>query len=295
VEYRKEYGAFAWRGAKTAALYFDKVIPANFIDLYRYDKDDPIYYDILKDLLPPSLLTAPSKTNVTGLQDVVGDYISRYLITFPNAVGLKTLSSGETLEERADRNLDGLLDSFEKLVAASQARDFAVYGETLTETEQTDRGDPCLILTDLALVDTSKISWRHLLEFRRDAQSVDKLHSLRRFVFKEYAGQSLDFISEDMAKQIEKYEEATKLWGFPLTKGLLKVALTADAATALSATVATLFGAALPVAAAAGLALTLGSATLAIAIRRREVDVAKKENPVAYLMEAKALENKKKD
>lgn len=294
MDYHSEYTALAWRDAKSAALYFDKVIPADFADLRRFDRDDPIYYKILQDLLPPHLLAVPTAGHVTGLHDAMIHYVSNYLMTFPATVGITKLPN-ETLEERAHRNMDTLVSAFEQLVVASQVKDLSIYGASLDQASAAGGGEPCLILADLALVDTSKISWRHLLEFRRDKVSVKKLHELRRFVYAEYDGKSRDFIAEDIAARIERYQDATRLWGFPLMKGLLKIALTTEGGAAMGAAVATVvFGVPLAAAAAAGIAATLGSATLAVAVRQREVDLAKKENPIAYLMEAKGLEKDSK-
>ena len=71
MDYDSAPTALAWSDARTAALYFDRVIPADLVDLNRFDKNDPITYEVLRSLLPPSLLQPPSRADVTGLAEPV--------------------------------------------------------------------------------------------------------------------------------------------------------------------------------------------------------------------------------
>lgn len=290
MKFESESTALAWSNAKNAALYFDHIIPANLVDLRRTAADDPIYYVILQKLLPPALVATSKPGNVTGLADIVTTYVAHYLMTFPEAVGIKQLKSGQSLEERAREQLPQMLDAFIQLVRTSQVRDFAIYGERLLRPDTSGESDPCLILSELSVVNTDDLSWQHLLEFREDKETVKKLRRLRRFVYSSYQGKALSFVKEDIEERIEQYNEATRVWGFPLVKGLLEIALTGQVAAAFGAVLGSaMFGVPLEAAAAVGASFTVGKGVLSIAQRKREVGIERERNPVAYLVEAQSL------
>lgn len=290
MTYKSRHTALAWTDARTAALYFDRVLPVHVPDVYRVDADDPIYYEVLKNLLPENLLDSSAKT---GLADPVVNYVTNFLITFPQAAGANSLADGESFEERASRSLPGLRNAFGNLVARSGVDDFAVYGEPLSAPTQSAASDPCLILANLNLVDASKLSWRLILELRKDEDTVERLRNLRRTVYKDYSGKPEAFIKEDIQDRISEYEAATKFWNLPLQKGVLEIAMTGEALTAVGSAIAlALFGAPIAAAAAAGGAIAVGKAALSIAQRKREIELERRRNPMAYLVK---LQNKLDD
>lgn len=280
--YKSTHTALAWSDSRTAALYFDRVLPVNIPDTYRTDTEDPIYYEVLKRLVPEALLDPHSRT---GLASPVVSYVSQYLITFPEAAGVTSLSSGETLEQRAASTTPKLLDAFGQLVSSSGVRDFAVYGEHLDSVKPDENSDPALVLSGLNLVDATKLSWRHILELREDQDSVERLRNLRRAVYKDYSGKPEAYIKDDIEFRISEYEAATKFWNLPTQKGVLEIAMTGEALAAVGAAVAlALFGAPIAAAAAAGGAIAVGKAALSIAARKREIELERRRNPMAYLV-----------
>ncbi|MEA2416546.1 MAG: hypothetical protein QOI58_3203 [Thermoanaerobaculia bacterium] len=287
MSYKSTHTALAWSDARTAAIYFDRVIPVNIPDTYRRDASDPIYYEVLQAILPEPLL---SKSSKIGIADPVTKYVSSFVLTFPEVMGITSLEGGETLEERERRNTPSLLNAFSTLVDSSGVNDIALYGVDLTAGDSADSSDPCLLLSNLNLVDTSKLTWRQIIELRKDKDSVERLRNLRRTVYKDYTGKSEAYISDDIESRIAEYEETTKLWSFPLQKGALEIAMTGDALTAVGAAIAlALFGAPIAAVAAAGGAIAIGKGALAIANRRREIELERKKNPMAYLVKLKHL------
>ncbi|HEY2560215.1 MAG TPA: hypothetical protein VGI48_10945 [Caldimonas sp.] len=282
MTYKSKYTALAWTDARTAALYFDHVIPVNIPDTARVDKDDPIYYEVLKGLLPHALLDSAAKI---GLAAPVVGYVAYFTVTFPQTAGVTSLAGGETLEERAASNMPKLLDAFGKLVESSGVEDFAVYGEPLSSAGPGAVADPCLVLSNLNLVDSSRLTWRQILELRKDEDSVERLRNLRRAVYKDYSGKPESYIKEDIEFRISEYEAATKLWSLPLQKGILEIAMTGEALTTFGAIMALgLFGAPVAAVAAAGGAIVVGKAALSFAQRKRDIELERKRNPMAYLV-----------
>jgi hypothetical protein len=278
MKFQSENTALAWSDAKSAALYFDRVFPVRIEELQYLDEKDPIFYKTLQKLLPESLTN--SKTP-TGLAEAVTHYVADYFYIFPEAFGVANPAA--SVEDR-ERHVPEMTTSFSKLLQASGVTDFAVYGEKLIPVSGTSNADPCLILSELSLIDTNRLSWRHVLEFREDVDSVAKLRRLRRFIYETYDGKPESFIKEDIEERIEKYNETTRLWGFPLAKGLLEISLTGEVAAAVGAVLGmVVFGAPLAVAAAAGGTIAIGKAALTVAQRKREIELEKERNPVAYI------------
>ncbi|HEX2539702.1 MAG TPA: hypothetical protein VHM00_01325 [Caldimonas sp.] len=280
--FKSTHTALTWSDSRAAALYFDRVMPVNIPDTYRADAEDPIYYEVLKSLLPEALLDPHSKT---GLAGAVTSYVAYFLVAFPQAAGVASLPSGETLEQRAASTMPKLLDAFGHLVSSSGVRDFAVYGEPLSPATPGANSDPALVLSNLNLVDASKLSWRHILELRKDQDSIERLRNLRRAVYKDYSGKPEAYIKEDIEFRISEYEAATKFWNLPTQKGILEIAMTGEALAAVGGAVAlALFGAPVVAAAAAGGAIAVGKAALSIAARKREIELERRRNPMAYLV-----------
>lgn len=287
MSYKSTYTALAWSDARSAALYFDRVIPVNIPDAYRVDGDDPVYYEVLKNMLPETLLDSSAKI---GLAAPVVSYVSYFLLAFPQAAGVTSLSGGESLERRAASTMPNLLDAFGQVVANCGVNDFAIYGEPLSPTASSAGSDPCLVLSNLNLVDTSKLTWRQVIELRKDSDSVERLRNLRRAVYKDYSGKSEAYIKEDIEFRISEYETATQFWNLPLQKGVLEIAMTGEALAAVGAAVAlALFGAPLVAAAAAGGAIAVGKAALSIAQRKRDIELERKRNPMAYLVKLRGV------
>lgn len=289
MAYQSRYTALAWDDAMTAAVYFDRVIPAHIPDTYAVGGEDPIYYRVLQEILPETLLDASAKI---GVAKPVTSYVAQFLVTFPQAAGVKELSDGETLDQRRERQMPEFVNAFANLVQSSGVSDIALYGVPLSSSggDASAAANPSLILSNLDLVDTKKLTWNQVIELRKDQDAVEKLRNLRRMVYKDYSGKSEAYIREDIEQRLYEYEQATKLWGFPLQKGVLEIAMTGEALTAVGAVVAlTLFGAPVAAAAAAGGAIAVGKAALAIANRKRDIEIERRKNPMAYLVRLKQL------
>jgi hypothetical protein len=119
---------------------------------------------------------------------------------------------------------------------------------------------------------------------------VERLRNLRRAVYKDYTGKPEAYIREDIEFRIAEYEAATRLWSLPLQTGMLEIAMTGEALTAAGAAIAlALFGAPIAAAAAAGGAIAVGKAAVSIARRKRDIELERKRNPMAYLVKLRRL------
>lgn len=161
----------------------------------------------------------------------------------------------------------------------------SLWGAPLSPAEASKDSDVALVLAELQLIDVARIGWRQILEIRKDKTAINQLRNLRRTVYKDYTGKPQAYIRDDIEARIDDYRRVTKVWNFPLNKGILEIAMTGEALTAIGAAVSlACFGAPIAAAAAAGGSIAIGKAVLAIANRRREVRLEELRNPMAYLV-----------
>lgn len=149
-------------------------------------------------------------------------------------------------------------------------------------------------LSNLDAVDAAKLSWRHILELRRDGDSIKRLRNLRRAVYKDYSAKPAAYIKEDIEFRISEYEDAIRFWNLPTQKGALEIAMTGEALAAVGAAVAlALVRAPLVAAAAAGRAIAVGKVALSIAARKREIELERRRNSMAYLFKLRQRPNRR--
>lgn len=145
--------------------------------------------------------------------------------------------------------------------------------------------DAAVVLGNLQLVDPSRISWRQILEMRKDEAAMKQLRKLRRTVLKDYGGKPEAYIRDDIETRVEEYRLATKVWALPLGTGVLEIAMTGEVLTTFGAAVSlACFGAPISAVAAAGGCIAIGKTALAFAKRKREIELEALCNPMAYVV-----------
>lgn len=289
--YKSEPLALAWKDAKDAALFFDKVLPADLKELNPLNNNDLDYDDILDDILPNEYLRPRSKDNLSGLNDCFLEYLGLYFACNPEVVGFEFPDSESyQAHKKAKKEAEPiLLEAFETCISHSKVKNFDIVGTQLHKSDDPILVEPSLILSSLDLIDSSKITWEKLIEFRKDKDSKEKLRQLRRFVYDSLSSKSSDYIREDIERRMAEYKEVTRFWDFPTRKSVYKIGLTSSAATVVADTLGVaLFGAPLATI-VAGASTTIGGAAIALESRRREIEIVKSHNPISYLIEAERL------
>ena len=277
---------------KTAALYFDYVVP---MAIYQ---DLPPEIEVLRKILPKPLLD-----NREG-KDVAADYLNvlegNVLVMVPRLFGFDPYDTGFI-------NNPGYQLAIEEYWR--QAREFLVARDLVdspmllpgvdTPAMGEKREDILLTLAHIPQVDVTHTSWDQILEFRRDKNSVKKLRKLRLFFRENYSGKDHEFIADDLAVRLDDYENTTKDWGFETFRSTLSMLLSSKtlASSGSAALVSILFG--VPnVAAAVGIAgalAELGKISLHIAKHRYGLNTLRRDHALSYIIDAKeSLETKTK-
>lgn len=273
--------AIAISDAKGAALYFDHVLPLS---------PDYAKHALLTKYLAPKDIRVEEEVSFATILGLLPSTcpISEYCLLVGARYGAELVlrDQDSSLIDRPVLVVETLLE----LLAFSSIDDFALFGRAAPLAESKP-SEPCLTLGNLQIVDSTALSWKQIVEFRADSQRVNQLRRLRRFIFSEYDGKPPDYIREDIEERIEQYEEATKFWGLPTVEGFLRIALTTESAAMLASFSSALFGAPLATAATVGGSIALGKGLLEVGKRKREINLERDRNPIAYLAEAKKLED----
>lgn len=260
-------------------IYLEMTNVALAIQFYRLMQDANNQKLFLEDKNTPEKLEPISSAVGIDLQAVAESIISGDHDTedFAKGLGLKmtAISNSADFQDSSLWDVDGRLAE-----TRNSGGDLAKYSATLS---------------GLKLVDPSKATWEQIVEFRKDAKSFSALRDLRILFQTDYSGRDINFISDDLAGRIERFEEARKLWGFETIQRSLSVLFDEKSAIAASfGSIAThAIGGSLLAAVSAGGGIALGGAVLGLGKVYVEQRKQRIQSPVRYLVDLKdRLSNK---
>lgn len=78
-------------------------------------------------------------------------------------------------------------------------------------------------LTDLYIVDEEQLTWEQVIEFRSDKKNQKKYKRLLRWLDKEMASKSQDFIEVEITERLEDYKQSLRKHGIRTVLGILSV------------------------------------------------------------------------
>lgn len=288
MEYESETNAWVFARPKDAVLYFDKA--HIFVDRVLEGADE---VESLRQLGGRFL---DGVDDTLGIIPAPNIFLLNPIMTEVQEAGVKEFFrlTGSPLPEMPvglDNPLYPIAKSIFYANLAVQAR-ISGEGRFVIPSGSTheDEGDePCLTLTGLRLVDTSKMSWEHLFEFRKDEDSVRKLRNLRLFLSKEYRDAEPDRVRDDLQRRLEEHEAAARKWGADLRDACLSMLLGKEVQLSAAAASGLLLAGRYHEAMAAGVPvlLQLGKVALEISSRRRDYAFKADNDPVAYLVDLK--------
>ncbi|HBS88058.1 MAG: hypothetical protein A2W91_09910 [Bacteroidetes bacterium GWF2_38_335] len=146
---------------------------------------------------------------------------------------------------------------------------------------------PAIILSDLDLIDASKLSWKQIVEIRKDEKSIKALRNLRLFTYQNFKhDDSIEYFKDLFQKHIEDYKDTANIWGLDTLKQSINIGLTqsmvAGVGTALAAII---FQTDFLVAVTAGLSTTIGHIPIKFSEQIRSKKENQKNNPIHYIIE----------
>lgn len=277
---------------KDACLFFDNVIPLNLAHVIPWENNGDLEaHEILQKVLPSTLL---DNSNHFGLSSATISYLEAFVNMFPTSIGVEA-GTKEEMDKRARHFIPLVIKKQEELFATLSEPVDTIFGAIGKKTDNISGiEDPSLTLTGLKLIETSKITWRQILEIKKDKESISKLRRLRTFIYQSYKDKPSAFIQDDLLNRIEVYEMTAKQLGLKTTDSTFKIIFNSSSLVATTtATIATALSGApvtIPLALGVGSAFMLGNIGLELRSHKRDLHKFKQENPVTYLAEIKQLE-----
>lgn len=264
---------------------------------------EPELFELLQCLLPKSLINIHEPRGVT---DSVRSFVSHYLTTFPRVLGNKDLPNGETYKQLIKNRLPEYMDSLHIVLSSVGEPIIEIIGAPKINVTEQLEPDLDIAISGLKVVDADSLSWKQILEFRKDKESQRKLRNYKLFLSDNYEEKSKQYIEDSLSTKIEEYEKTIKEWGMESVEATLDVVFSSKSLITLTAIgLATSFGAvpaltvgtttAITLASAVGSFFTIGKLSIGINKRHRELREFRINDPVSYLIDIKSLNTKKGD
>jgi hypothetical protein len=272
---------------KSAALYFDYVIPINLgaefteqAQFASFSKELGILLRSLRELIPPNFRNNEGFAKQLGL---VNKSTTELMIA---AAGNATQLTAP-LEDRARLardSISSLIDQFHLEAALLDCQEGLFHCDS-SENSSLE------ILVQLNLVDTAKAPWDAILELRKDLEAQERLRRLRLFMYENYEGKPASFVEDDILNRISEYEREAKRWGLEVTHSTLSTVLGSKLLGGSFAASLLAIATGAPTAVALGSigvgTLEIGRVTLDVVRRRGALIDLERRNPVSYISYAK--------
>lgn len=194
---------------------------------------------------------------------------------------------------------EGMQRVFARIVSDFQLDGMVVdSSHFVARTESTQNASDSICVPQIRVVDTERVPFAHILEFRKDAESIEKMRRFRLFAFEQYAGKSRAYVEDDIQKRLTDYDDVVRSWKFETAlKGLTFVLNSKFLAGAFATSaISVLLGAPelAKEALATGAVVEVGRLALEFAKDRHDILKIVKENPISYIADVrKKLEAKK--
>lgn len=296
--YKKASTVFAFSDVIMAALFFEYVVPlTTYIIDFNSSLEDVVYlktpkYKVIDSIKGKALLYTLTEITHPSLLDSNGigfsnDYLNFIIHLLPFLIADPVSSVGDKVKMG-----EAFLKSVKKLII-SIGEPIDMIGSPDIKN-YSDIEDLCISLKNLDLIDTTKITWNQVLEFRKDRESKQKLRNLRLFLYENYKGKSKNYVEDSILKKIDEYNRVVRKWGMETTEAALNIVFSSKSAIALwaAAFAGSLVGGTSPVTALVGLTFEFGLIGLEISKKMRELTEFKLNDPVSYIIDIKNLEEK---
>lgn len=272
---------------KSAALYFDYIIPINlgaeFTDHGSFEKFPTELATLLRslrELIPPKFRNDEVFAQKLAM---VNKYTTELVLSTGRQQHKYDKLHDLQVKETQDCLYD-LIDVFGLSEAHLDCRE-SIFG-------QEDGGKTSLtVIASLNLIEVEKVSWELILELRKDLEAQERLRRLGLFAYENYDRKPRSFVEDDILNRISEYEQEAKRWGLDLTHSTLNTVLGSKLlAGSFAGSFVSVFTGAPTVAVLGSLgvgSLELGRIAIEIVKRRTALVDLERRNPVSYISYAK--------
>lgn len=318
--------AVAFGNLKDALLFFDYVIPMNLTGEFmglrphrggnggaiRKTKEPTMddYNELVEVFGEPNALTLlypPPLANHPNFQKIANVFDGALFSYMVNAVYGKdayrtyvdNLSAVVELESptsprQVAPTIEDIQILFNRIVT-----DFNLQGMPIDCTQYTlpVEDEPAvensLLVHEVTVIDTEKVSFQQIMEFREDPEVMKRMRNFRLFAYESYQGKDRAFIEDDLQKRFEEYTETVRASRFEtrvstlsslMNSKLLLGSLATSAASLLMGNPQLAIGAF-----SAGATLEFGKIVLEFARRSNAMCKISSQNSISYIADAKQL------
>lgn len=296
-QYPECQNAICFDNLKTAALYFDSVIPVAFNSLQGRGEGVDVLFEV-PEAIPGDVLLQLIFNVTTRCADEKWNYWGKYISSWT-----RFTSAINPARNQFSRNYEDVKQIYleDSLIGrgSSVRQEFKKFARELGKTYSTvllpqphanvgSNPYSTLVLSGVPLIDTARASWEQILELRKDSDSRRKLRNLRLFFHGNYAEKSVEYISDDLARRLDDYSSVRKRLGFEATVGSISALLDsknlqgAAAAGIVSAVIGGPIGAI-----SAAVLVELGGMALEFSKKCFEIREFENAHELAYLIHAK--------
>lgn len=297
MTYTTVQNAVCFEQLKTAALYFDSVIPVSFNSMHGRGPGKEVLFKLPEDIpgeVLVHLLFGATPESTSEKWTLLGRYIDSW-DAFIKAIAPARKGDSNTysdiktayLQDAAIGENSTVRSEFNKLAGALGKR----YATVLVPSEPPgDLGSAysCLVLSGVPLVDATRMSWEQVLDLRKDPIASSALRNLRLFFYSNYEGKPAAFVADDLARRLDEYESTRKRMGFESVTGSIAALIDAKSVQSAAAMgiAAGLAGGPLVGVTSAAL-LEVSGALLEFAKKRFAIKDFEKNHSLAYLIQAR--------
>jgi len=297
MTYATSQNAVCFDDLKTAALYFDSVIPIAFRSMRGQGQNKDVLFE-LPDEIPGEvllhLLFNITPTSSAEKWTHLGKYIDSWdeFIKAIHPAREKFPNSYEDvkkiyLDDAKIGDSSSVRQEFRKFTKAlGKSYSTVLLPEDIESSDSNSYS--ALVLSDLSLVDASKASWEQILELRKDPDARSKIRNLRLFFHNNYANQSAAYIADDLHRRIDEYNLARKRLGFETATGSISALLDAKSLQAAATTgIAAAFVGGPIGGISSAVLVEIGSMALEFSKKRFAIKEFENSHELAYLIKVK--------
>ncbi|WP_407315247.1 hypothetical protein [Pseudomonas sp. nanlin1] len=295
--YPSTQNAVCFERLKSAALYFDSVIPVAFHSLQGRGEEIDVMLKLPEEIPGDALVNLVFGVTPASNREkwtLLGRYIDTWT-AFQKAIrpALGGLSDASYDDVKVAYLQDSVIGS-----NSSVRSEFVKLAETLGKQYSTvlvpNRAEvdgqnayACLVLSNIPLVDTARMSWEQVLDLRKDPEARAALRNLRLFFYSNYNGKPSSFVADDLARRLDEYSSTRKRMGFESITGSISDLIEAKSVHSAAAMglAAGLAGGPLIGLTSAAL-LEVSGMALEFAKRRFAITEFEKHHDLAYLIQA---------
>ncbi|MCL6100592.1 MAG: hypothetical protein M1391_18695 [Bacteroidetes bacterium] len=280
--------ALAMLSTKEAALYFDYVSPFHISsELVLIDKDPDIDSNLILESILPQYMAESDECGKlwSEIEETLAIILS---IDVTNKFIIKPQNNLVYQLDKKPVLLEKLKRQFAEFRKKYRIENYPLILPPNLFSKNDSEENVVVTISRLNLIDSKKLSWDKLLEFRKDNEARNKLRKLRLFANENYQDKEKAFIEDDLATRIYDYEQLVKEWEFETSRSLVSMFLSSKilGATISGSLISTYFGvdtlqAIFSISVSAS--IEIGNLFLEVTKKKHELRQILDTNPISYI------------